>query len=208
MSIIGTLPNNLTNGTTADASQVMADFNFIVNQVNANANPIGTLTAPSGTRAVFQQATAPTGWTVDSSASLTDCAMRFNQTVGTGGTTAWSGWNNGNAINCNAIMLSVGNLPAHSHTINDPTHTHSVNDPTHFHSFSMSNAGLGSTGSPAGSNNGSPYTATTNAASTGISLVANNTGITINNTGSGTAFTPSFTTPSVKYADCVVGVKS
>ncbi len=37
MTIIGTLPVILQNGTTADASQVMSDFNFIVNQVNANA---------------------------------------------------------------------------------------------------------------------------------------------------------------------------
>ncbi|VWC75930.1 hypothetical protein BCO18175_02357 [Burkholderia contaminans] len=43
MSIIGTLPANLQNGTTADASQVMADLNFIVNQVNANAMPVGTI---------------------------------------------------------------------------------------------------------------------------------------------------------------------
>lgn len=42
MAIVGTLPNILTNGTTADASQVMADLNFIVNQVNANAVPLGT----------------------------------------------------------------------------------------------------------------------------------------------------------------------
>lgn len=42
MAIVGTLPNILTNGTTADASQVMADFNFIVNQVNSNAVPLGT----------------------------------------------------------------------------------------------------------------------------------------------------------------------
>ena len=34
MSIIGNLPNNLTNGTTADATQVMANFNTIVNAVN------------------------------------------------------------------------------------------------------------------------------------------------------------------------------
>lgn len=40
MAIIGALPNNLQNGTTADASQVMADLNFIVNQVNANALPL------------------------------------------------------------------------------------------------------------------------------------------------------------------------
>lgn len=37
--IIGALPNTLTNGTTADATQVMADLNWIVNQVNANAVP-------------------------------------------------------------------------------------------------------------------------------------------------------------------------
>ncbi|PRH46124.1 tail fiber domain-containing protein [Burkholderia multivorans] len=39
MAIIGNLPNTLSNGTTADATQVMADFNYIVNQVNANAMP-------------------------------------------------------------------------------------------------------------------------------------------------------------------------
>ncbi|KVD26401.1 tail fiber domain-containing protein [Burkholderia ubonensis] len=45
-NIIGNLPNNLANGTTADASQVMADLNFIVNQVNANAlaNTVQALT--------------------------------------------------------------------------------------------------------------------------------------------------------------------
>jgi hypothetical protein len=46
MAIIGTLPNNLTNGTTADASQVIADLNFIVNQVNANAQPAGSYLLP------------------------------------------------------------------------------------------------------------------------------------------------------------------
>jgi hypothetical protein len=35
--IVGALPVTLTNGTTADAVQVMADLNWIVNQVNANA---------------------------------------------------------------------------------------------------------------------------------------------------------------------------
>ena len=35
MPIINVLPYNLTNGTLADASQVMADFNQIVNNVNS-----------------------------------------------------------------------------------------------------------------------------------------------------------------------------
>lgn len=40
--IVGALPSTLTNGTTADATQVMADLNWIVNQVNANAAPLAT----------------------------------------------------------------------------------------------------------------------------------------------------------------------
>lgn len=36
MSIIGALPVTLSNGTTADATQVMTDFNWIVSQTNAN----------------------------------------------------------------------------------------------------------------------------------------------------------------------------
>jgi hypothetical protein len=40
MAIIGNLPVILQNGTVADANQVMSDFNFIVNQVNANAAPL------------------------------------------------------------------------------------------------------------------------------------------------------------------------
>ncbi|AOI92536.1 hypothetical protein [Burkholderia pseudomultivorans] len=47
MGIIGTLPANLQNGTTADASQVMADLNFIVNQVNANAMAAGSISPGS-----------------------------------------------------------------------------------------------------------------------------------------------------------------
>lgn len=37
MSIIGALPFNLTNGTTADATQVMANFDEILNDTNNNA---------------------------------------------------------------------------------------------------------------------------------------------------------------------------
>ena len=44
MTIIFALPNTLTNGSVADATQVMADFNQIVNQVNANALALATVT--------------------------------------------------------------------------------------------------------------------------------------------------------------------
>src|SRR5580765_7539811 len=99
MAIIGTLPNNIQNGQLADATPLMADFNFIVNQVNANANPTGTLTAPTGTRTIFNQPSAPVGWTQDVSASLSDTGMRI--VIGAGGTMGgsvlWSNWNLGGA---------------------------------------------------------------------------------------------------------------
>src|SRR5258708_38311545 len=40
--IVGALPVNLLNGTTADATQVMTDLNFIINSVNAAAAPLAT----------------------------------------------------------------------------------------------------------------------------------------------------------------------
>ncbi len=53
--IIGALPVNLLNGTTADAVQVMSDFNFIVSQVNANglarANNLSDVTSAATARA-------------------------------------------------------------------------------------------------------------------------------------------------------------
>ena len=43
-AIVGPIPNNLTNGTTIDAIPVMANYNWIMNQVNTNAAPIANPT--------------------------------------------------------------------------------------------------------------------------------------------------------------------
>ena len=74
MAIIGSLPFTLVNGTTADATQVMADFNTIVSNVNANAagngansditslNALTTpLSAASGGSQLFTAAAPSTG---------------------------------------------------------------------------------------------------------------------------------------------------
>lgn len=60
MTIISPLPFTLTNGTTADATQVMADLNQIRNDVNSNAaggggsgNVVGPGSAIDGHLAVF-----------------------------------------------------------------------------------------------------------------------------------------------------------
>lgn len=141
MPVIGTLPNILTNGATADASQVMADFNFIVNQVNANANPIGTLTAPSGTRTIFHQAAAPLGWVQD--ATLTDHTLQVigGAGGGTGGAVGYSAMFNA-PWTSDAHALTIAELAAHSHT--DAGHNHS--DAGHFHTYLVGSGNTNFTG--------------------------------------------------------------
>lgn len=50
-TIVGNLPVSLQNGQTADASQVMSDLNFIVNQVNANAADVSLVALLAGNNA-------------------------------------------------------------------------------------------------------------------------------------------------------------
>lgn len=52
MSIIGALPITLTNGTVADATQVMTDLNFIISQINSNAAALSGGNAFLGTQTI------------------------------------------------------------------------------------------------------------------------------------------------------------
>jgi hypothetical protein len=208
MPIIGTLPNTLTNGTTADASQVMADFNYIVNQVNANGTPLGTLTAPSGTRVVFQQAAAPLGWTAD--ATITDHTLQLTAASGAITTTGnqYSGMFNGQWTS-DGHVLTTAELAVHNHGVTDPTHTHtspghSHNTASGFNFWTATNAGGGQSTFASGVNSINQE-ATTNAVA--VSINNNSTGITVNNAGSGSAHSHTKTF-NVNYAQAVVGVKS
>jgi len=213
MSIIGTLPNNIQNGQLEDATPLMADFNFIVNQVNANAAPLGTLTAPAGTRMLFNQPAPPVGWTQEVGAAFNDTSVRTVTGAGgaTAGSTSWGSWNFGGTFNANAFTISVAQLPAHNHGITDPTHNHAVNDPSHSHGPGGSGANFIYSGSPGGlvaAGSSGTFSGSTANAVTGILLVAAGTGISVQNTGSGSSITPTFTTPQVKYSDYVIGIKS
>jgi hypothetical protein len=113
MPIIGSLPYNLQDGTTGDASQVTANMNAIVNGVNANANPFGTLAAPSGTRKLFNNATAPAGWTTD--ATVIDHGLRITSSGGAiVSGTAYSTFLSGGWSPA-AHTLTVGEMPQHTH---------------------------------------------------------------------------------------------
>src|ERR1700694_2986378 len=138
MPIIGTLPNNILNGATVDATPVMADFNFIVNQVNSNANPLGTLTAPAGTTMAFQQASAPLGWVAQTGTAFVDAFLRSvtpGTFSGTGGVNAASGFLIG-PYSGDGHALTIGERAAHNHS--DSGHTHRINDPQHSHTGASS----------------------------------------------------------------------
>ena len=97
--------------------------------------------------------------------------------------------------------IATANLPAHNHTVTDPGHTHtftgtahnhSVTDPGHVHVYGGTGGGAGF--GPVAALGGAPLVST-QSASTGISIqnttaggtnASNTTGVTTNNTGSGT----------------------
>jgi hypothetical protein len=192
-----------------------------------------TLGAPSGTRVVFQQAAAPLGWTIDGSASFTDCSMRFNQGGGASGTgTNWSAWNYGGVFNVNGTALTVAQMAVHTH--NDAGHVHGVADNGHVHGVNWSDPGHAHTGQYGGALMG-PYNGTgpinanwsgggsnmtfqnTNVSGSGISMSIQTAGTgigiatnyaAIQNAGGGAAHGHTITTPQMKYADCCIGIKS
>lgn len=82
--------------------------------------------------------------------------------------------------------LTTGQMPTHTHGVNDPTHAHSVYDPTHTHAVydpgHVHSYGRVTTGNGQGSDIGTAnnhITTNTGAATTGISLYASATGIGI-----------------------------
>jgi hypothetical protein len=208
MTIIGTLPNTISNGQAVDATPVMADFNFIVNQVNANAVQIGTLAAPSGTRVIFQQASAPLGWTAD--ATLTDHTL---QLTAAGGTIFSAGLGYSGMFNAqwttDGHALTQAELAAHVHGVTDPTHTHGSpahthNTPSGFNFWTATSTGGASTNFSGGASSINQEAGT---GSTAVTINAASTGISIQSTGSGSAHTHTKTF-NANFAQGIVGVKS
>lgn len=225
---VGTIMNQYIQAAYAFIAQLS-------NTVSTGYNPNGTLTAPSGTRVVMQQAAAPAGWTVDTSANFTDAAVRFNQGVTTGGVTGWSGFGYGNTFNTGGTAISAAQMPSHNHGINDPGHAHSasvgdgghghgVNDPGHNHAIIIGNiaggnSGPGGAASQQNNSNGNNNWGNVTTSGTGISIAASGsnisvgiggagTGISTQANGSGQTHNHTWTTPQVKFADVIVAVKS
>ncbi|MCL4651637.1 hypothetical protein [Burkholderia multivorans] len=211
----------------SQANEYIQALSAFVRQLADGKVNNGTLDAPKGTRIVLQQATAPAGWTVDADPAFTDCAVRFNQSVGRqNGTVGWSGWNWGGQFAVDGHQLTVAEMPSHghgvsdpghSHGVSDPGHSHGVNDPGHSHSIafekfniSLNDIGMGTwTGGRTmnGNTDGSGTGIWLSTSGTGIGIYGSGTNIGIQANGGNAAHNHTYRAPQVKYADCIVAVK-
>ena len=98
---------------------------------NCTGYPAGNIFA-SGTRMLFQQTAAPTGWTKESAAAYNDAALRFTTATATptGGNDAFT-THFGTSKSTAAYTLLEADIPGHTHT--GPSHQHT--GPSHTHTF-------------------------------------------------------------------------
>lgn len=167
---------------TALVSQYKAGIQFMVDAV-----------IPSGTKMVFVQASAPVGWTLDTTAAYNTAGLRI--VTGAGGGTGGTS---------DAFSAHTHSTPAHTHTTNFAVagHTLSVSEiPAHTHS-----GGSGGTVS-SGTSGVEPYytmlTTVSNTGSTGGGTAHTHSftgGVTSSGAGSSGSFAP-------KYIDSIICVK-
>ena len=131
MAIVGTLPVQLANGTLADATQVMSDFNYVVTQVNANAagvaqanNFIGVQTIAGDTIVTATTVQTLTNKTISASGNLgttgtgvVDLSVSANIT-GVAGIAI--GVNNSASTNVYGIVAGAAYLAVAAGTLNAP----------------------------------------------------------------------------------------
>lgn len=142
---------------------------------------------PSGTLMLFQQTSAPTGWTKQT--TYNDAALRIvSGTAGSGGSNAFS-----------TVMAQtvVGNTTISTATM--PSHSHGVIDPGHVHTFGVNSEATGGSAAFATcTSSAGNQSAPMNAAVTNISIQAN---------GSGGAHNHSITM-AMKYVDSIIATKN
>ena len=148
---------------------------------------------PSGTKTVFYQSAAPTGWT--QVVTLNNVALRI-VSGGTGGTAYTSGQAFSSAVAAGTVggtAITQANLPNVNFAVTDPGHTHPYTD---YHA-----AGTGGAG-------GSGYFVLPGASSD--TTGSNTTGIMVASGGSGTTHTHAFTGSAfnVNYANVILCQKS
>ncbi len=187
-----TLKKGAAGSLNLDANDIKSGKMLLLAYDGTNAQVLNAPEFPSGTRMLFQQTAAPTGWTKD--ATHNDKALRIvSGTAGTGGSvafaTAFASQTPSGTVG--GTTLSISQMPSHGH-------------PYRYSTFSGADAGNGSGGmvletSNAGSAsafNGSP---------------SNTVGEQIGGTGGGQSHDHSFTgnaiNLAVSYVDVIIASK-
>ena len=172
----------------------------------------------SGTRMLFQQETAPTGWTKVTT-GVNNMALRVttgNPSIVNSNqpfTTAFKNKTVSGGTD-KSTVLSANQMPIHSHGVTDPKHSHacSVNDPGHFHAFTAAKV-KGNTESGSGDGEAQDQNLSTGSKQTGITVAATSkkTGVTIQTNGGGQGHVHGFTNGtlnmSVNYVDVIIAQK-
>ena len=169
---------------------------------------------PSGTRMLFQQESAPPGWTkvttgVDNMAlrvvtgapTIVSSAQAFSSVFtskGTSGTVA-------------STSLSVSQMPVHSHGISDGGHGHGVNDPGHAHGY-LRPGFKRSLNDPQATNVCEfEYSASTSASGTGISIAGSGANVSVQNNGGNAGHSHGFSggaiNLAINYVDVIIAEK-
>jgi microcystin-dependent protein len=187
------LPQSLGTGTR-DGTKYLRD--------DGTWQAVAASAFPSGTRMSFNQTSAPTGWTKDTTAGLNDSIMRIvTGTVGSGGANGFS------AVNAQTVVgsttLTESQIPAHTHVQNSHNHTQN----SHNHSQTNGTGVLRNTGTTSISTSlgsGSPVAFTlSNVAATATNIAATATN---QNTGGGDSHDHTITM-SIKYNDFIIAEK-
>jgi hypothetical protein len=204
-------------------TKLNTNMDTIDTQMKANADAINNIELfPSGTAMLFQQTSAPTGWT--KSTTHNDKALRVvSGTASSGGTTAFStamgtpsvsgtvGISGGPAVGNLAVSmsgnvavgnttLSVNTIPSHSHS-----HTHLVGAPTNINSRNWFARGNGDTGGiNSNSNNTGNNGAHSHSASHNLSGTLNGAPSVGNLAGSLSSATAAI---NVQYVDIIICIK-
>jgi hypothetical protein len=99
----------------------------------------------SGTRMSFNQTSAPTGWTKDTTAAINDSILRLvTGAVSSGGSTAFSTWNASGTTG--GYTLATADIPAHTHTLNTLQSGASLTITSNINSYAFVNITSSATG--------------------------------------------------------------
>jgi hypothetical protein len=166
-----------------------------------------------GTKMLFQQSAAPTGWTKDTTHN--NKALRVvSGSVTTGGNLSFTSAfaNRGISGTVDDHALIIAELPSHTHAFIDTGHHHAIEDPGHSHNSPWRAKSNSSAGGGGNNEIASGVVAATSHNQTRIEIQLAYTGASIGNTGSGSAHGHGFTGADldmrVQYVDLIICTRS